>query len=304
MGVLDGKTIIVTGAGRGVGKYIALMAAREGANVVVNDLGAGVGDQQADGGPAEQVVQEIHSAGGSAVADTHSVADWDQAHAIVERALDTFGGLHGVVNNAGLLRDGIFHKMSREDWETVIQVHLNGSFFVSRAAARHFKENAGGAFVHMTSTSGLVGNLGQANYAAAKMGIVGLSRSISIDMARFNVRSNCIAPWAFTRMTGSIPEDNPLYAERMKMLDKLSHGQKVAPVTVALLSDAARTVTGQIVGARANELYLFSQPRPVHTMHDAQGWTPSAILENALPAMARAMTAADTSPSYFCWDPV
>ncbi|MEP4860854.1 MAG: SDR family NAD(P)-dependent oxidoreductase, partial [Alphaproteobacteria bacterium] len=108
MGVLDGKTIIVTGAGRGVGKYIALMAAREGANVVVNDLGAGVGDQQADGGPAEQVVQEIHSAGGSAVAATPSVADWDQAHAIVERALDTFGGLHGVVNNAGLLRDGIF----------------------------------------------------------------------------------------------------------------------------------------------------------------------------------------------------
>ncbi len=304
MGLLDGKTIIVTGAGRGVGKYIALMAAEEGANVVVNDLGAGVSDQQADAGPAEQVAEEIRAAGGNAVADTHSVADWDQAHAIVRTALDTFGDLDGVVNNAGLLRDGIFHKMTREDWESVVAVHLNGSFFVSRAAAEHFKMKASGAYVHMTSTSGLVGNLGQANYAAAKMGIAGLSRSISIDMARFNVRSNCIAPWAFTRMTGSIPEKNPLYAERMAMLDKLSHGQKVAPLAVALLSDAAREVTGQIVGARANELYLFSQPRPVHTMHDAEGWTPAAIAETAFPAMSRAMTPPDTSPSYFSWAPV
>ncbi|MGD9862900.1 MAG: SDR family NAD(P)-dependent oxidoreductase [Pseudodonghicola sp.] len=304
MAILDGKTIIVTGAGRGVGKYIALLAAQEGANVVVNDLGAGVSDQQADAGPAEQVAAEIRAAGGNAVADTHSVADWDQAHAIVEHALDAFGDLHGVVNNAGLLRDGIFHKMTRTDWEAVVQVHLNGSFFVSRAAADHFKLKAGGAFVHMTSTSGLVGNLGQANYAAAKMGVAGLSRSISIDMARFNVRSNCIAPWAFTRMTGSVPEKNPLYEQRRAMLGRLSEGQKVAPLAVALLSDAAGDVTGQIFGARANELYLFSQPRPVQTLHEAPGWTPAAIAGTAFPAMARAMTPPDTSPSYFSWSPV
>jgi NAD(P)-dependent dehydrogenase (short-subunit alcohol dehydrogenase family) len=302
--LLEGKTIIVTGAGRGVGKYIALMAAAEGANVVVNDLGAGVSDQDADTGPAEEVAAEIRAAGGNAIADTHSVADWDQAHAIVENALDTFGELDGVVNNAGLLRDGIFHKMTKDDWENVVQVHLNGSFFVSRAAAEHFKMRATGSYVHMTSTSGLVGNLGQANYAAAKMGIAGLSRSISIDMARFGTRSNCIAPWAFTRMTGSIPENNPLYKERMAMLDKLSHGQKVAPLAVALLSDTAKDVTGQLFGARANELYLFSQPRPIHTMHEAQGWTAQAIVDNAFPAMAHNMTPEESSPSYFNWAPV
>ncbi|WP_294221528.1 SDR family NAD(P)-dependent oxidoreductase [uncultured Shimia sp.] len=304
MGLLQDKTIIVTGAGRGVGKYIALMAAAEGANVVVNDLGAGVSDQKADTGPAEEVASEIRAAGGRAIADTHSVADWDQAHAIVENALDNFGQLDGIVNNAGLLRDGIFHKMTKEDWENVISVHLNGSFFVSRAAAAHFKMRATGSIVHMTSTSGLVGNLGQANYAAAKMGIAGLSRSISIDMARFGVRSNCVAPWAFTRMTGSIPEDNPLYQERVAMLDKLSHGQKVAPLAVALLADSANGITGQIFGARANELYCFSQPRPVHTAHESTGWTAQAIAETAFPQMQRSMTPADTSPSYFNWNPV
>lgn len=304
MGLLDGKTIIVTGAGRGVGKYIALLAGQEGANVVVNDLGAGISDQTANAGPADEVAAEILANGGNAIADTHSVADWDQAHAIVENALDTYGQLDGIVNNAGLLRDGIFHKMTKDDWEAVIQVHLNGSFFVSRAAAGHFKERGTGSYVHMTSTSGLVGNLGQANYAAAKMGIAGLSRSISIDMARFGARSNCIAPWAFTRMTGSIPEDNPLYKERMALLDKLSKGEKVAPLAVALLADGAEGVTGQIFGARANELYCFSQPRPIQTSHEGAGWTARAIVETAFPAMSRSMTPPDTSPTYFSWQPV
>lgn len=302
MGLLQGKTILVTGAGRGVGKHIALLAAQEGANVVVNDLGAGINDQAADATPAEAVAQEIRDAGGSAIADTHSVADWDQAHAMIEHALDTFGELDGIVNNAGLLRDGIFHKMSRDDWDSVINVHLNGSFYVSRAAANHFKMRAQGAYVHMTSTSGLIGNLGQANYGAAKMGIAGLSRQISIDMARFNVRSNCIAPWAFTRMTGSIPDSDPLYERRMQIIQSLSEGQKVAPLAVALL--AAKDVTGQIFGARANELYCFSQPRPVHTAHEPGGWTAQAIVDSAFPQMTRSMTSPDTSPTYFTWDPV
>lgn len=304
MALLEGKTIVVTGAGRGVGKYIALMAAAEGANVVVNDLGAGVSNQNADVGPAEEVAAEIRAAGGQAIADTHSVADWDQAHAIIANAIENFGQIDGVVNNAGLLRDGIFHKMTKDAWEKVISVHLNGSFFVSRAAADHFKAQGSGAYVHMTSTSGLVGNLGQANYAAAKLGIAGLSRSISIDMARFGVRSNCIAPWAFTRMTGTIPEDNPLYHERKAMLDKLSQGQKVAPLAVALLAEDAKDVTGQIFGARANELYLFDQPRPIQTSHEGAGWTPQTIVDTAFPAMKRNMTPSDTSPTYFTWDPV
>lgn len=304
MALLDGKTIIVTGAGRGVGKYIALLAAEEGANVVVNDLGAGVNDQEADAGPAEQVAEEIRAKGGNAIADSHSVADWDSAHAIVENTLDNFGELDGIVNNAGLLRDGIFHKMTQDDWHSVISVHLNGSFYMCRAAAEHFKMRATGSYVHMTSTSGLIGNLGQANYAAAKMGIAGLSRSISIDMARFGTRSNCIAPWAATRMTGTIPESDPLYEERMEIRKKLSEGQKVAPLAVALLSDAAKDVTGQIFGARANELFCFSQPRPIHSSQETEGWTAQSIVDTAFPAMQRSMTPPDTSPTYFTWQPV
>lgn len=304
MGLLEGKTIIVTGAGRGLGRFVAMLAAEEGANVVVNDLGSGINDQEADTGPAEALVAEIRARGGSAIADTHSVADWDQAHAIVENALDHFGELDGVVNNAGFLRDTIFHKMTREDWDAVVQVHLSGAFYVSRAAAPHFKMRATGSYIHMTSTSGLVGNLGQANYAAAKMGIAGLSRSISIDMARFGTRSNCIAPWAATRMTGSIPENDPNYAERMAVRDRLSEGQKVAPLAVALLSDHAKDVTGQIFGARANELYCFSQPRPIQTCHAHDGWSAQGIVDTAFPTMARNMTAPDTSPTYFSWQPV
>ena len=306
MGVLEGKVVIVTGAGRGVGKSIAVAAANEGAKVVVNDLGVGVNDleiEEAVVGPAEEVVNEIRAAGGEAVADTHSIADWDDAHRIVENALDSFGGLDGVVNNAGILRDKIFHKMTKDDFEAVVQVHLGGYFYVSRAAADHFRQSMSGSFVHMTSTSGLVGNVGQANYAAAKMGIAGLSRSIALDMERYRVRSNCIAPWAFTRMTDSIPKDNPLYLERISKIKKLGT-DRVAPLACALLSDQAEAVNGQIMGARSNELYLFNQPRPVQTMHTAEGWTPSSILETAFPAMASKLTPLDTSPSYFSWEPV
>ena len=306
MGLLEGKVVVVTGAGRGVGKFIALEAAREGAKVVVNDLGVGVHDleiEEAEIGPAEEVAAEIRAAGGEAVADTHSIADWDDAHRIIENALDSFGGLDGVVNNAGILRDRIFHKMTKDDFEAVVQVHLNGYFYVSRAAADHFRQEMSGSFVHMTSTSGLVGNVGQANYAAAKLGIAGLSRSIALDMERYRVRSNCIAPWAFTRMTDSIPKDNPLYAERMAKIQKLG-AEKVAPLAVALLSDQAEDINGQLLGARSNELFLFNQPRPVRTMHTAEGWTPTSIVEHAFPAMASNLTPLDTSPSYFSWEPV
>ena len=306
MGVLEGKVVIVTGAGRGVGKYIALEAAKEGAKVVVNDLGVGVHDLEVEDvatGPAEEVAAEIRDAGGEAVADTHSIADWDDAHRIVENAMDSFGGLDGVVNNAGILRDKIFHKMSKDDFESVVQVHLNGYFYVSRAAADVFRKEMSGTYVHMTSTSGVVGNVGQANYAAAKLGIVGLSRSIALDMERYRGRSNCIAPWAFTRMTDSIPKDNPLYQERMAKIKKLG-ADRVAPLAVALLSDQSEAVNGQILGARANELYLFNQSRPARTMHTAEGWTPSSILDTAFPAMSSNLTPLETSPSYFSWEPV
>jgi NAD(P)-dependent dehydrogenase (short-subunit alcohol dehydrogenase family) len=180
---LDGKVVIVTGAGRGIGREIALLAAAEGAKVVVNDLGGAADGSGKSSSPAEEVVELIRQKGGTAVPNFDTVAEPSAAATIVKTALDHFGKLDGVVNNAGILRDAIFHKMSVADFELVIKVHLLGSFYVSHAAARLFRDQGSGAFVHFTSTSGLVGNFGQANYAAAKLGIVGLSKSIALDMA-------------------------------------------------------------------------------------------------------------------------
>lgn len=300
---LEGKVIVVTGAGAGVGKEIALEAARQGAKVVVNDLGVNIDGSGGSAGPAQQAVDEIKAAGGEAVANTDSVAEWKSAQAIIAQAVDTYGRVDGVVNNAGNLRDVIFHRMTEEDFDAVIKVHLKGSFNMSRAAAPHFKTEGTGAFVHMTSTSGLIGNFGQVNYCAAKMGIVGLSKSIALDMEKFGVRSNCIAPFAFTRMVNTIPSDTPEGAARMKVNQRLE-AAKIAPFTCALLTDAAKTVTGQIFGVRNNEIYLFSQPRPIRTAHRGAGWTVEACLEVALPMMQPSFFPLDKSRDVFSWDPV
>lgn len=301
--LLEGKVIVVTGAGAGVGKEIALEAARQGAKVVVNDLGVNIDGSGGSAGPAQQAVDEIKAAGGEAVANTDSVAEWKSAQAIIAQAVDTYGRIDGVVNNAGNLRDVIFHRMTEEDFDAVIKVHLKGSFNMSRAAAPHFKTEGTGAFVHMTSTSGLIGNFGQVNYCAAKMGIVGLSKSIALDMEKFGVRSNCIAPFAFTRMVNTIPSDTPEGAARMKVNQRLE-AAKIAPFTCALLTDAAKTVTGQIFGVRNNEIYLFSQPRPIRTAHRGEGWTVEACLEVALPMMQPSFFPLDKSRDVFSWDPV
>jgi NAD(P)-dependent dehydrogenase (short-subunit alcohol dehydrogenase family) len=303
-GLLAGKAIVVTGAGGGVGRGIALEAAREGASVVVNDLGGSVTGSGADLTPAAKVVEEIKALGGNAVVSGHSVSDFADGARIVGAAIEAFGRIDGVVNNAGILRDAIFHKISEKDFDDVVRVHLKGSFNVARAAAEHFKAQGSGAFVHMTSTSGLIGNFGQVNYCAAKMGIVGMSKSIALDMARFNVRSNCIAPFAFTRMVGSIPQDTPEQQARMKVIERLK-AEKIAPFVVALLSDAAKDVTGQIFGVRNNEIYLFSQPRPFRTAHtDEPGWTPSTIIERVLPMFRPDFYKLDRSMDVFTWDPV
>jgi NAD(P)-dependent dehydrogenase (short-subunit alcohol dehydrogenase family) len=303
MSLLEGKVIIVTGAGAGVGKGIAVEAARQGARVVVNDLGVNMDGTGGSAGPAQITVDEIRAAGGEAIANTDSVAEWASAQKIVQQALDLYGRVDGVVNNAGNLRDVLFHKMSEEEFDAVIRVHLKGSWNVARAAAPHFKSQDSGAYVHMTSTSGLVGNLGQANYAAAKLGIVGLSKSIAVDMQRFKVRSNCIAPFAFTRMVGSIPTDTPEQAERMKINMRLEAG-KIAPFTLALLSDQAQHVTGQIFGVRNNEIYLFSQPRPIRTAHAGEGWTVQSCIERAMPMLKPSFVPLELSRDVFGWDPV
>jgi len=301
--LLQGKVALVTGSGRGVGRGIALELASAGASVVVNDIGASTAGEGADLTPAQQVVAEIRAAGGSAVADTHSVADWDDAHAMVQTALDHFGRIDIVVNNAGILRDTMFHKMSREEFEAVINVNLNGVFHVSRAAAPHFKAQASGAYIHITSSSGLVGNLGQANYAAAKLGVVALSKSIAMDMQRFNVRSNAVAPWAWTRMVNTIPAETDEQKKRVEGLKKLIP-EKIAPFVAALASDAAARVTGQIFGVRNNEIYLFSQSRPIRTAHTSDGWTPDAVIERVFPMFENDFYPLHRSGDVFTWDPV
>ncbi|MBL6750034.1 MAG: SDR family oxidoreductase [Nevskia sp.] len=301
--LLGGKVAIVTGAGRGIGRGIALSLAAAGARVVVNDLGVALDGGQTGESPAAAVVKEIEALGGLAVQDTHSVADFDAAHAIVATARQAFGRLDIVVNNAGNLRDAIFHRMDEADFDAVIAVHLKGSFNVSRAAAPVFKNQNSGVYVHMTSTSGLIGNFGQANYAAAKLGIVGLSKSIAIDMQKFGVRSNAIAPFAWTRMVGSIPDETPEQKRRVEGLKKLVP-EKVGPFVAALCADGASHVSGQIFGVRNNEIFLFSQPRPLRTAHTAEGWTPEAIVERVFPQFAGDFYPLHRSGDIFTWDPV
>ncbi|MFM1987659.1 MAG: hypothetical protein RJA99_616 [Pseudomonadota bacterium] len=301
--LLEGKVVVVTGAGRGVGRGIALECASQGARVVVNDLGGGPSGGGGDPAPAESVVAEIRAAGGEAVADAHSVADWAQAQRLVQRAMDTWGRVDGVVNNAGILSDAIFHKMSVEQFQDVVAVNLMGPFFVSRAAAPFMRAQGTGAFVHMSSTSGLIGNLGQANYAASKLGLVGLSKSIAIDMARVGVRSNCIAPFAWTRLVGTIPEETTEQKKRVEGLKRLVP-ERVAPFTAALLADAAADVTGQIFGVRNNEIILFSQPRPTRIAHTAEGWTPESVIDRVLPMMRPDFYPLERSGDVFTWDPV
>ena len=215
MGMMDGKVVVVTGAGRGVGRGVALLMAAEGAQVVVNDIGAALDGSGGEQTPAQEVVDEIEAAGGEAIASYDSVSDWNSAEKIIQCALDSFGRIDAVVNNAGILRDVIFHKMTESDFDAVVNVMLKGSFNVSRHAANHFRKQEAGAFVHMTSTAGLIGAIGQANYAAAKLGIVGLSNSIARDMEKYRVRSNCLAPSGWTRMIASIPTDNPAQQKRV-----------------------------------------------------------------------------------------
>src|SRR6266513_5251573 len=253
--------------------------------------------------PAQEVVDEIKGGGGEAIASTLSIAEPTHADDIIKAALAAFGRVDVLVNNAGILRDRIFHRMSWSDWTDVLAVHLNGSFNMSRACAVHFREQNGGAFVHMTSTSALVGNFGQANYMAAKFGIVGLSRGIALDMQRFNVRSNCIAPFAWTRMIDSIPAETPEEKARVARFQEMTP-EKIAPLTVYLASDRAQGISGQIFGVRNNEIFLFNQPRAIRTIHRSDGWTPDKLAQQLKGALAPSFTPLERSSDVFSWDPV
>src|SRR3954451_11691619 len=302
-GIVSGKVALVTGGGRGIGRAIALALAQDGARVVVCDIGASLQGAGTDANPAQQVVDEIKAMGGEAIASTLSITEPKNAEEIVKAALGAFGRVDILVNNAGILRDVIFHRMSHADWSDVLDVHLHGSFNMSRACAAHFREQNGGAFVHMTSTSALVGNYGQANYMAAKFGIVGLSRAIALDMARFKVRSNCIAPFAWTRMIDSIPAQTEEEKRRVERFQQMTP-EKIAPLVVYLASDRAEGISGQIFAVRNNEVFLFNQPRPIRSIHRSEGWTPQRLDEQLKSAFGASMTPLERSGDVFSWDPV
>lgn len=300
---LENKVAVVTGAGGGIGREMALALAAEGASIVVNDIGVSLTGDGGSKSPAEETCGLITQKGGQAITSNESVSTWESAQLIIKKAIDTYGKIDIVINNAGILRDTIFHKMEPSDWEDVINVHLNGGFYVSRAAAPYFREQNSGAYVHMTSTSGLIGNFGQANYSAAKLGIVGLSKSISLDMSRYNVRSNCIAPFAWSRMTNSIPANTDAEKERVERLKKMTP-ETNAPLAVFLASAAAKEVTGQIFSARLNELFIYNQNRPIKSIHSDKGWTPQEIAQRAYPAFKSSMTDNERSGDVFSWDPI
>jgi NAD(P)-dependent dehydrogenase (short-subunit alcohol dehydrogenase family) len=301
--MVEGKVAVVTGAGRGIGAAIATLMAEHGAKVVVNDIGVSLAGEGGDKGPADEVVSTIRKAGGQAVASTDSVTAFASAAKIIQCALDSFGRIDCVVNNAGILRDVIFHKMTEDDWDSVVNVMLKGAFNMSRHAADHYRKQESGSFVHMTSTSGLIGAMGQVNYGAAKMGMVGLSKNIAIDMQRFNVRSNCIAPTAWTRMTASIPPKDPAAAKRVEQRKQVSPEHN-APLAVFLASDAAQDVTGQIFSTRKNEIFLMSQSRPLRGIHRSEGWTPETCAEHMLPALKSWFFPLDKTADVFPWDSI
>ena len=301
--ILKDRVAVVTGAARGIGREIALLMAQLGARVVVNDYGGSEAGQGTTQAPANDVVEEIRKAGGQAVASYDSVATMGGGERIVQTAIDAFGRLDIVVNNAGILRDRMIFNMTEEEWDAVIDTHLKGTFAVTRAAAPRMKEQRSGRFVNMTSTSGLVGNIGQANYAAAKLGIVGLTKVVALDMARYNVTANCISPFAWTRMIGTIPTETAAQKARVEKIKKMSPAH-IAPVAAFLASDAAKDITGQVIGVRGKEIMLFGHMRPMMRVHHAEGWTVERLAEMFPGTLQHHLVPLDTSGQYFNYDPL
>jgi NAD(P)-dependent dehydrogenase (short-subunit alcohol dehydrogenase family) len=271
MGLLDNKVAAVTGAGSGIGRGVALGLAAAGASVVVNDYGVSVDGREPSSAPAEAVVKDIQARGGRAVAVADSIATMAGGRAVVDAALKSFGDLHIVVCCAGILRERMIFNMSEEDWDAVIAVHLKGHFTVMQPATAHMRQKRAGRIITFTSTAGLEGSPGQPNYSAAKEGIVGLTRSTALAMAKYGVTVNCISPTADTRMTQRLPDERRGQA--------MAPPEAIAAVVAYLASDRAAHVTGQVIGVRGNEVTLFSHPAPIRQITSREPWTPEAIAD-------------------------
>src|SRR6266849_6343368 len=272
MGLLDGKVAVVTGGGTGIGRAVSLGLAAAGARVVVNDYGVSVDGSEPSSEPANQVVSEITSKGGKALASPESVATMAGGRGVVELALRKLGGLDIVVCCAGILRERMIFNMTEEEWDAVVAVHLKGHFTVMRPATAHMREKKAGSIVAFPSTASLEGSPGQPNYSAAKEGIVGLMRSTALAMAKYGVRCNAIAPTADTRMTQRLPDSRRGAATA-------TPPEAIAPVVTFLASDRAAHITGQVIAVRGNEVSVYVQPAPLRTLTGAEPWTGEELAE-------------------------
>jgi NAD(P)-dependent dehydrogenase (short-subunit alcohol dehydrogenase family) len=283
MGLLDGKTAVVTGAGRGIGRGIAIALAKEGAKVVVNDLGAALGGEGTDKSPAQQVVDEIVKGGGKAVPNFGSVADFAQATDMVEQAVREWGRVDIVVNVAGILRDRMIFNMTEEEWDIVLAVHLKGTFNTIRAASVHMREAKGGRIVNMSSVSAL-GAPGQPNYAAGKAGILGLTWSTAHALGKYGVTANAILPSGATRMIDSTPRGRAVFEQTGKWPSEQAKGTErdpdnVAPLVVFLASDAAAHVNGQAFHSFGYGYTLLAQPQAIRRLEADHRFEPAELVK-------------------------